>query len=94
MSKEKNKKNDFNVEILVKAPGNNTIQVYNEEMPIKKSESINDNNDLPIKTTNSNSIKDLPTANSKIENQNLILIKIIKIKAKTQMKNNLKKPMK
>ena len=77
MSKEKNKKNDFNVEILVKAPGNNTVQVYNEEMPIKKSESINDNNDLPIKTTTSNSIKDLPTTNSKIENYDDIPIRTL-----------------
>ena len=85
MSKEKNKKNDFNVEILVKAPGNNTIQVYNDEMPIKKSESINDNNDLPIKTTNSNSIKDFPTASTKIENYDDLPIRTLSNKNLDQM---------
>ena len=38
--KKKKNKNDFNVEILVKTPGNNNVQVYNEDIPIRKSETV------------------------------------------------------
>ena len=57
--KENNDKNDFNVEILVKSPGNNKVQIYNEDIPIRKSETVKENIEMPIKNINiMNSIKE------------------------------------
>ena len=54
MKKNNKNKNDFTFEILVKAPDNSKVQVYNDETPIEDNtnnniNTINENEKKPCK---------------------------------------------